>query len=612
MSVIQKLDQSLVEKIAAGEVVERPASVVKELVENALDAGATNITVEILEGGLTSMRVTDNGVGMSPEDAVLCFAQHATSKIHKEDDLFTIATLGFRGEALSSISAVSKVTLYTRQKGAEMGIMVENHGGKIISQKGSGRPEGTTIIVEDLFYNIPARLKFLKRPSSEAGQISSMMLKTILARPDVAFRFIANGKDVYRSMGDGDLYHAIFAVYGEEICTHMIPLSYRFEDIQIEGYIGDDSIARGSRSQQSLFVNGRTILSDPVANAVKQGYLNRIMPAKFPVFVLNLTIPYDSVDVNVHPNKLDVRFVRNDMILECFYKAVRQTLDDHYTKKPESFTAPKQIDPFHEEPSGFTQKKQSAVEMKEKIASKLNDFVQSEQVMPPKHMTAAQSVIPALTKVVKQMEEKVPEPQPENVLLPNADIDEYRIIGQLFKTYILVEYRDNFLMIDQHAAHERINTDKYMKELENKQVASQGLLIPYVLQLTDQEYRTVQENLSIFTELGFALEDFGDRTMKITAVPFILGEPQLKHFFLDALDAIESTHSLKLELKKHKVFQSACKHSVKAGDKLSQEEIRHLIVETIDHNTPLHCPHGRPIVMIKTKAQIEKMFGRIV
>ncbi|MBQ9624669.1 MAG: DNA mismatch repair endonuclease MutL, partial [Clostridia bacterium] len=325
---IKVLSKEITQKISAGEVVERPASIVKELIENSIDAGATNITIEIENGGISYIRVTDNGCGMSSIDSIECFKAHATSKISEETDLYKIATLGFRGEAIPSISAVSRVTLYTRTSGSEFGMKVVNHGGDLIEQEKSGRPEGTTIIVEDVFYNVPARLKFLKKLSAEMAHISSIVQKYILARPDIAFRFISNKKDVFISSGDNNLKNAIQVIYGNEIYSKLIPLTYEYGDIKINGFIGDPEIARATKTMQNLFVNSRYVKSDMISNSIKQGYLNRLMFAKHPFFVVNLYLPFSDIDVNVHPNKLEVRFKEEGIIQECFFKAVKAAFEN--------------------------------------------------------------------------------------------------------------------------------------------------------------------------------------------------------------------------------------------------------------------------------------------
>lgn len=614
MANIHQLDRHMIDKIAAGEVVERPASVVKELVENSLDAGSSSITVEIKNGGLSYIRVTDNGAGMDDTDTKLCFKPHATSKILNENDLFSIATLGFRGEALPSICEVSKVSLSTRQKNTETAIFIENHGGKIIDEKTTGKPEGTTIIVEDLFFNVPARLKFSKKAASEAALISNIILQYILAKPSVSFRLINNGKDVYKSIGDGNLLNAVYSVYGRETSDHMIEISYEYDGIKIYGLIGDSQLVRSSKNNQSLFVNGRYIKNDEIANSIKLGYQNRIMPVKFPVFIMNLTVPLDEVDVNVHPNKLEVRFQRIELIKECFYKAVRSTLDKFYTTikqetKSFAFEEPKPISMPTVAPPIFEQPK---IDYQEKINESVSNIFAADKIKSNDYpVLEEQTVMPMLEKVVQKAKEPEPEVQ-QIVLMPDDDVSDYRVIGQLFLTYILIEYKDNFLMIDQHAARERINTNLLVDQLEQQNVSYQSLLVPILIKLTAQEHTTILENIEFFETLGFSLSDFGDNSLKIDAIPSILGEPHLQDFFLEAVDNLGELKQGKVELKKSKLFQTACKHSIKGGEKLSPEQIKYLISETMIHKTPLHCPHGRPIVIIKTKTEIEKMFGRIV
>lgn len=621
---ITLLSKELIEKIAAGEVVERPSSVIKELIENSIDAGAKNITIEIEKGGISYIRISDNGSGMSEEDAKMCFFAHATSKISKEPDLFSISTLGFRGEALSSISAVSKVTLFTRTIGSEYALKLVNHGGTVISTEACGKPDGTTIVVEDLFYNVPARLKFLKKPSTESSYISAIIQKYILARPDISFRYICDGKDVYHSRGDDSLKNAIYTIYGKDVYSNLIAVDYLYDYIQISGFVGEPEISRGTRSFQNLFVNGRYIRSDIIANSVKQGYANRIMPAKHPVFILSLKVPLDSVDVNVHPNKLDVRFKDEGLIQECFFKAVRSAFEEERIKPEVEHIKQEAIPSIVPQYSIKESIKENIIKAaKEEIAFEYNpspdtNMVSQFQSVLPRNEEYVQ--IPVVYKeqqtdtvVVKHPYIDTKEAKPTQTELQmnlSKEIGDYLIIGQLFNTYLLVEYKDSFLLIDQHAAHERLNTDMMLSELENSNILKQQLLIPAVVQLTAQDFTTVMESTEDFLSLGFELEEFGNSTIRINSVPHIFGEKNPESFFFETLDSIRKNP--KMDTRKHIIFETACKHSIKAGQPLSKSEIGELIKRSFEDDSPLNCPHGRPIVIIKTKKEIEKWFMRIV
>lgn len=635
---IHILSKETTQKIAAGEVVERPASVVKELVENSIDSGASNITVEIENGGTTYIRVTDNGCGMDEEDSLLCFKTHATSKIKDEQDLFNIATLGFRGEAIPSISAVSRVTLYTKAKKSEYAMKIVNHGGEILEREKCGRPDGTTIVVEDIFYNVPARKKFLKKPSAEAAQISGIIQKYILGRPDISFRFISGGKDVYFSSGDGSLKNAIHSVYGKDIYLKLIPVSFADGSIKIEGYIGEPETARATKTMQNLFVNSRYIRSDIISNSVKQGYLNRIMPAKHPVYALNLFMPYDEIDVNVHPNKLEVRFKEEGFIQECFFKAVKQAFDNFEKLSPsndmlkvndKAVEVTKPVAKITNEknliseinPSKLIDAVNSGIEIPDdfekpsEIAAQKNgilcEHTEMEKAQASGNISVSSNDNTVVIKAKSEVEEKKEEnTQAELQLTLSDSINDYNVIGQLFNTYILVEYKDMLIMIDQHAAHERINTNLMLKELENSKILKQKLMLPYTLQLSAEDFINVMECQEQFFDLGFEIEEFGNNVVRINTVPHIFGEENVQGFFLETLDAIKNNP--KLETRKHVIFQTACKHSIKAGQRLTDKELNELINISLKDKSPLNCPHGRPVVIIHTKKEIEKWFMRIV
>ena len=648
MAKIQLLNDEVIGKIAAGEVVERPSAAIKELVENSLDAGASAVTVEIRDGGISYFRVTDNGSGIPSGDIRMAFERHATSKITKAQDLHSIATLGFRGEALASIAAVSHVTCTTRTKADASGIKVQNDGGRITAIEEAACPEGTTFVVRDLFYNTPVRLKFLKKPTTEAGFVTDLMMRLILSRPDVSFRYISQGKTVYHSAGDGKMESAVFSIYGSEMLRSMRKVEGNQSGVMIRGYVGIGESARGNRGHQSFFINGRYMKSNILSAAVESACRERVMIGKFPSCVLHLTMPYETVDVNVHPNKLEVRFQNEGALYAAVEDIVRDALIDR-----DALARPVEIKLTPEKPAPVavqvTKQTASIAPVVEKkavpapvITEKPVVEVKAAPVVPkapipelPQKIAMSTAVKPVvLHEPVRRLADVPPKPVVENKLAPTAPVQKptvglkepeaeqipsflpeapkpMKLLGVAFNTFILVEYDDHLLMIDQHAVHERLLFDRLMKAYDQHE-AGQELLIPMLVTVSRREQDLLMEHHDLLEGIGLSVEPYGDSEMAIRSIPMILGNPQAKDFLHEILDQLESERgTITMEKRRASILQLACKKAVKGGDALSEDEIRHLVTQMIDQKVTPTCPHGRPLVISLSHQELDKRFKRI-
>ncbi len=642
---IRLLSDDVIGKIAAGEVVERPASAIKELVENSLDAGASAVTVEIRDGGITSIRVTDNGSGIRQSDIRMAFERHATSKITEARDLASIATLGFRGEALASIAAVSRVTCTTRTREDVSGIRVKNEGGRLLSIEEAACPEGTTFLVRDLFYNTPVRLKFLKKPTTEAGLVSDLMMRMILSRPDVSFRYISQGRTLYHSAGDGKLESAVFSIYGNEMLRTMRRVQGHQGGVLIDGYVGIGESGRSSRGNQSFFINGRYMQSALLSTAVETACRERVMIGKFPVCVLHLTMPYEAVDVNVHPNKLTVRFADEQAVSLAVETLVREAIADR-----DALQRPVQM--------LLTEEKAPALRAdvtKDRDAVPLDVVRGAAPGVPPKAaaapaqpapaqpvprapvpVTAAvppaapamreapapyavPSAIPAAPAAPAAFPASAPKPastkprEVEQLMVPEVQNapKPMRVIGVLFKTYILVEYADQLLMIDQHAVHERLLFDRLSKAYDQHE-AGQELLVPQIVTVTRREQETLAENRDLLEAIGFTVEPFGESEVSVRSVPMILGEAQTRDFLHEVLDQLMSEQRVfTMEKRRAAILQTACKHAVKGGESLTEDAIRDLVTRMVEDKVTPTCPHGRPLVVAITHTELDRKFKRI-
>ena len=646
MKRINVLAPNIANKIAAGEVVERPASVVKELIENSIDAGSTAITVEIMNGGISYIRITDNGSGIDENDVETAFLRHATSKLSAADDLSHIETLGFRGEALASIAAVSKVKMRTRTQAAEYGTMICIEGGVVTAKEPSGCPCGTTIEVSELFFNVPARLKFLKSPRSEAALIGDYVMRLILSNPSVSIKFINNGKTIYQSAGDGSLENAVFCVYGTEVTANLFPVNYDDGYLKLTGYVGSESLARNSRSQQSLFVNHRYIKSATVSYSVQRAFDTRLMHGKFPFFILDMLVSSYEIDVNVHPNKLEIRFKDDQRIGNSVLRAVNAAIDylpfDNASGaepvlKSEAPKPEKLYNLFENKHDGDNKSVELSRESAFNSGDKSTYVVYSNDKdtnvpfipdntdsvsrvvlhdrgnssMPAFNFPSVQEISdPGSIPVFSANNDKKRSPEiskPEQILLCDSP---YTVIGAAFDTYIIVQQQDNLFLIDQHAAHERMLYEKLIKD--ELRFDSQILLVPERITLDPVQYEILCENLERFTELGFSVQPLNGTMIRIDAVPSMVYS-NAAGFISDAVSVLADAGSVsELDLVRSKLIQTACKKALKAGDRLEKEEIYEIIEAYKNGATPMTCPHGRPVIISITKTDLQKRFKRIV
>ena len=701
MGIIHVLDTEVSNKIAAGEVVERPLSIVKELVENSIDAGATMITVEVRGGGKDYIRVTDNGCGMSAEDAAVCFLRHATSKIQTADDLDAIYTLGFRGEALSSIGAVARVKLYTKRREDESGICVTCEGGEIVSSDYAGAPNGTVMEVTDLFYNTPARLKFLKKPATEAGYISDIMARFIFAHPEISFKLIRDGKEAVFSSGDNKLINAVYAVYGKDYARNMLEVDYEFNGIHVTGAVGKGTLTRSNRNYETFFVNRRYIKSPLMIRALEEAYKNQIMISKFPTAVLNVDIDVSSVDINVHPTKLECKFSNEHDVYQAVYHAVKQTLyalpnvpeiergekkRDESAEETSLFEAergvqrtleeiygaglrrePKPRENFkfktehRETPRSFeTPSSREREEEKRYVRNegeRVTAMAPAETERPaapvferpktetetgePKRETEKAKEVDTFAMLDYAMKRasgrndgklEVNDPSGDDgasavsaednneggsqtVSAPSENVFDggFRVIGQLFDTYILIEKDDRLLIIDQHAAHERLNYESLKAELEENGISSQMFIEPVIVNLSGEEFAVFSENSELFYRLGFDAEVYGINTVIIRSAPGEVSWSETEPLFTELLtQAADMKQELIAEEKQRLIYTIACKASIKANMRIDEAEMHDLASRVFALENINTCPHGRPIVISMSKKEIEKEFKRIV
>jgi len=652
---IRILDAATIGRIAAGEVVERPASVVKELLENSLDAGATSLTVEIKDGGISYLRVTDNGSGIEPGQVRLAFENHATSKLMDAEQLSDIRTLGFRGEALPSIAAVSRVEMTTRAVRQETGVRLTVEGGENLRVREVGCPEGTTVVMRDLFFNLPVRKTFLKKPQYEAALVSDTVGRMIMGNPKVSFRFISNDRVVYHSFGDGELRHAIFAVYGRETAENLVEIDSYQGGMRIFGMIGIGEQAKSTRAHEAFFINGRSVRCPMLSQALESACRERVTIGMYPMCALNLVLPPTSVDVNVHPNKLEVRF-RDEAATRLTAEAMLRTAFEgegmlRRTPERQAEVRPVRTVEVVEPPVAEQQQinliqtevpdKQTEVEIIQTEAFNIQTEVvnnNSDSLGPEESL---QSLLDAERKKLRlaglagaaalherllpvtaprpageeiPQTEPVAEPKIQSATgaqaAPNPAPAPYRVIGTLFHTYILLEWSDALLMIDQHAAHERLRYEQLSKAVQEG-AASQRLLAPEILRVTAREMALVEENMDALSAVGYDISPFGERDVQIRAVPHILGRAELKPRFMETIEALAGMGSAALEARREEILQRACKGAVKAGDALSDSEIKSLLRQMQDSGAPPTCPHGRPVARTLTRREIERMFKRI-
>lgn len=683
MQKINVLDSSIFNRISAGEVVERPASVIKELVENCLDANATSITIEIKEGGIKLIRVSDNGDGIDYNDLEKAFMPHATSKISKVGDLDSIATLGFRGEALPSIASVSKIELISKTKDSDIGGKISISGGAINFVTEFGCLEGTSIYVKDLFFNTPARLKFLKSKKQEESSVTNIVNRLILSNPNIAFKYIIDDKIIYNSTQKG-LKAKIYDVYGKEYVQNLIEIKGRMEGYTLSGYVSLPSFCKANKTYQTLIVNNRYVTNSLVSVAISNAYENFLMKGKFPVFVLNINLDYADIDVNVHPSKMEIKFKDTKTLYNLVYSSVLNALNenncpvsfktDDNKNSPETFFEYNKKEslnkPLNEIGGGgfsFNDLKKFGEEIKN-ISVALPEYKKKNEydiLKSPSALTVFEYEMNSGGKIQEQSLEEI-----ENVVYKNyqksdisnntkftnnfkinsfemesdknssilkeedynknliennfndfkpkeykqekiEDVFDYKLIGTLFDTYILIEYDKAIFLFDQHAGHERVLYDKLMKQFEEKKLISQPLLLPYIFSVNEIEEELIENNFEVFSSFGFEIEQFGHLTFRISSVPSILEGINLQEFIFDILKNTTKISTTNEQIKNY-FSTCACKSAVKGGQKLSEEEIKILLKKVLSNKTILLCPHGRPICIKLTQYEIEKMFKRIV
>lgn len=636
MKKIAVLSQNTIDKIAAGEVVERPASVVKELVENAIDAGATAITVEIKEGGISFIRVTDNGGGIPKEQVPLAFLRHATSKITQAEDLLQITSLGFRGEALSSISAVSQMEVITKAPEDFMGVRYVIEGGQEKTLEDVGAPNGTTMLVRNLFFNTPARKKFLKTAMTEAGYVSSYMEQLALSHHNISFKYMVNGQLRLHTSGNANLKDVIYGIYGRDITRELLPVQYEASGLSVSGFIGKPSIARGNRNFENYYINGRYVKSKLLMKAIEEAYKPYMMQHKYPFVCLQYDIHGEDVDVNVHPTKMEVRFQNQSAIYNATYDLITDALagkeiipEVSLTPKPAVGEKQAQIkeekipvpEPFEknriaEEKPVYAPVGLRPASAEPKTESKAEPINVNEPIKPrePEIQAKPEEQKKETFPKEKQAVEKAEQLELfDNRLLSKEARIHHRIIGQLFDTYWLVEYDNKFYIIDQHAAHEKVLYERFLKEFAKKEILSQMISPPSLISLNLQESNLLKANLEIFREFGFEISEFGGKEYSIHAVPANIYGVSVQELFIQILDSLEQEHVSKTpDILAERIATAACKAAVKGNNRLSVKEADALIDELLSLENPYNCPHGRPTIISMTKYELEKKFKRIV
>ena len=656
MGKIVLLDDLTINKIAAGEVIERPANVVKELVENSIDAGATSISVDIENGGITYIRITDNGKGIAPDDVEIAFERHATSKIRSAADLIKISTMGFRGEALASIASIAKVEMITRTAENELGTRIVVEGGNTLLIEECGAPVGTTITVRELFFNTPVRYKFLKRDFTEGGYIEDAVSRIALINPNIAFKMTNNKKEIIRTSGNGDISAVVYNVYGKDIATNLIDVDYEYEGVKVSGVAGKPDIARSNRINQLFYINGRYIKDKILSAATEEAYRTLIPHGKYGFCILNVQMNPELVDVNVHPAKLEVRFSEEGKVFKAVNGALRTallkqdiTLEDtiENDKKEEKNDIENQKSPAeHQVAKGlfdiFRPKKVEKTETNivnvdfnnKKVEEEKNEYKydkpneslgdelsddnainkQNNEVISQtsNEEKEEQVIVSEKTETLKDQKKIAQMFEDISIIEEKADIPEYKILGVAFSTYIILQLEDDMYIIDQHAAHERVLYEKVKENFyKDGGKESQMLLLPDILELSKHDMRTVRDHIDLFENAGFCIEEFGENTIRISSVPTICFEMDTKSLFVDILDGFDITNrTTKQDLEQKFLSTVACKAAVKAGMSLDEREIRGLLDQLLLLENPFTCPHGRPTAIRITKNEIEKKFGR--
>ena len=645
MAKIQLLDQKTIDNIAAGEVIERPASVVKELVENAVDAKANAVTVEIKDGGMTLIRVTDNGIGIPKDQVKTAFLRHATSKIRSVEDLLSVSSLGFRGEALSSISAVAQVELVTKTAESFSGVSYKIYGGEEEAFDDIGAPDGTTFLVKNLFYNTPARRKFLKSATTEAGYVEQMMVHIALSHPEISFKFIHNNKNKIYTSGNGKVKDIIYHIYGRDVAGALIPLEAQNEDVKVTGFVAKPYVSRGNRNYESYFINGRYIKSSIIYKAIEEGYRTFTMKHRYPFVCLDFKIDQELLDVNVHPTKMEIRFRNGREIYELVVDAVRAALlqkdlvQDVLRETPKKKELPKTKEVKKPEPFEVNRRKEEVQKVDQQgqgvqqQVEKQRQAVQ-QQIEKPSHPVKKTLTASESSKNTKKptyaglnyntQEKEFPQYKTDELSSNQMTLREdpvfsvqarpdRKILGQLFKTYWLIEYEDQLFIMDQHAAHEKVNYERLMKNFKEKEIYSQRLEPPMVVTVSMTEAEALTRYKDAFAGLGFTIESFGGNEYCIREVPANLYGIGERDLFMELLDAVSQENgTLDTEVIASKIATMACKMSIKGNQRVSLMEVEHLLDELMKLENPYQCPHGRPTIIKMSKYEIDKKFKRIV
>ena len=660
MAKIQLLDQKTIDNIAAGEVIERPASVVKELVENAVDANANAITVEIKDGGMTLIRVTDNGIGIPKDQVKTAFLRHATSKIRSVEDLLSVSSLGFRGEALSSISAVAQVELVTKTAESFSGVSYKIYGGEEEAFDDIGAPDGTTFLVKNLFYNTPARRKFLKSATTEAGYVEQMMVHIALSHPEISFKFIHNNKNKIYTSGNGKVKDIIYHIYGRDVAGALIPVQAQSEDVKVTGFVAKPYVSRGNRNYESYFINGRYIKSSIIYKAIEEGYRTFTMKHRYPFVCLDFKINQELLDVNVHPTKMEIRFRNGREIYELVVDTVKEALlqkdlvQDVLRETPKKKEQPKTKEVKKPEPFEVNRRKEET----QKMDQTMKDFAKMRQsqtnqqgqgVQQIEKSSIAANSIGHRAKPEGMKQERLKSESSQTAKKPtyaglnyNTQKKEFpqyktdelssnqmtlredpvfsvqarpdrKILGQLFKTYWLIEYEDQLFIMDQHAAHEKVNYERLMKNFKEKEIYSQRLEPPMVVTVSMMEAEALERYKDAFAGLGFTIESFGGNEYCIREVPVNLYGIGERDLFMELLDAVSQENgTMDTEVIASKIATMACKMSIKGNQRVSLMEVEHLLDELMKLENPYQCPHGRPTIIKMSKYEIDKKFKRIV
>ena len=643
MAKIQLLDQKTIDNIAAGEVIERPASVVKELVENAVDANANAITVEIKDGGMTLIRVTDNGIGIPKDQVKTAFLRHATSKIRSVEDLLSVSSLGFRGEALSSISAVAQVELVTKTAESFSGVSYKIYGGEEEAFDDIGAPDGTTFLVKNLFYNTPARRKFLKSATTEAGYVEQMMVHIALSHPKISFKFIHNNKNKIYTSGNGKVKDIIYHIYGRDVAGALIPVQAQSEDVKVTGFVAKPYVSRGNRNYESYFINGRYIKSSIIYKAIEEGYRTFTMKHRYPFVCLDFKINQELLDVNVHPTKMEIRFRNGREIYELVVDTVKEALlqkdlvQDVLRETPKKKEQPKTKEVKKPEPFEVNRRKEET----QKMDQTMKDFAKMRQSQTNQqgHRAKPEGMKQDRLKSESSQTAKKPTYAGLNYNTQKKEFPQYKtdelssnqmtlredpvfsvqarpdrkILGQLFKIYWLIEYEDQLFIMDQHAAHEKVNYERLMKNFKEKEIYSQRLEPPMVVTVSMMEAEALERYKDAFAGLGFTIESFGGNEYCIREVPANLYGIGERDLFMELLDAVSQENgTMDTEVIASKIATMACKMSIKGNQRISLMEVEHLLDELMKLENPYQCPHGRPTIIKMSKYEIDKKFKRIV